>query len=170
MVNTCAGNDPLCTEQVNKIYVYFFKPFSLESFHCALHVMWQMGGWLFAAALASPLVFLEHRTVIFFSFFFFFKESSSFDSCLHPGERKQLMNFNEVLRKERQLTHRQEQEKFSRAALRVSMWRVCPALCICFSIHNAVELKCWFIFRWNSSPHKDAIGMLKLRFKHFDKC
>lgn len=25
MVNTRAGMDPLCTEQVNKIYVYFFK-------------------------------------------------------------------------------------------------------------------------------------------------
>lgn len=28
MVNTCAGIDPLCTEQVNKIYVYFFKSLS----------------------------------------------------------------------------------------------------------------------------------------------
>lgn len=29
-VSTCAaGIDPLCTEQVNKIYVYFFKPSDL---------------------------------------------------------------------------------------------------------------------------------------------
>jgi len=59
MVNTCAGNDPLCTEQVNKIYVYFFN--FLSSIH-----MLSVG--------ESQVVYLEHRTVALIF------DSPSFDS------------------------------------------------------------------------------------------
>lgn len=94
MVNTCAGIDPLCTEQVNKIYVYFFNPLSLVS-ECVLCCT--DGSGVFAAACVSGAQDSCSRSN-FWQFQFWFR--------LRPRERKQLMNFNEVLRKEHQLTWR----------------------------------------------------------------
>lgn len=76
MVNTCAGIDPLCTEQVNKIYVYFFKWLRLVSLSsvCMLSLT-QMGGRV-CSSQASQVVYLEHRTVALALIF----DSSSFDS------------------------------------------------------------------------------------------
>ena len=75
MVNTCAGIDPLCTEQVNKIYVYFFNTLRLASLSSTL----SSDGWAwtcFCSSLASQVVHLEHRTVALALIF----DSSSFDS------------------------------------------------------------------------------------------
>lgn len=61
MVITCAGIDPVCTEQVNKIYVYFFKALSLSGLYVG-----QGEG-----PVSGALLFL----------FFFFPNSSSSGVC-----------------------------------------------------------------------------------------
>lgn len=100
MVLTSAGIDPVCTEQVNKIYVYFFKPRSSS-------VRGAGGGGgarLWSAPRDGPPVFRQLH----------------FWSLLRPGEGKQLMHFNEVLRKERQLTPKRcGTEKLLKGSFRV---------------------------------------------------